>query len=200
MSSVEIPFLGKSQWWVETGVELWPQRESKSCFRNSISKPNKKLTFVLKFKLKGQKWPWKIQRPTLSCFSRFCKDQNVHLSLSLHFSLHHHSTPAPPWLHLLSQPNLDSRYRLSTVPTRLTFFSSENAQNRLSLVVSNHRRPKFSPLPTPDVARRFSSLVLNLFSEFFYLHMCFILFCFDFINWHIYSYVERKFILFDKML
>ena len=145
----------------------------------------------------------------------FLQDQNVHLSislsLSLHFSLHHQSTPAPPWLHLLSQPNLDSRClksppeieihcRLSTVPTRSTFFSSENAQNRLSLVVSNHQRPKFSPLPTPDVARRFSFLVLNLFSEFFYLHMCFIFFCFDFINWHTHTYVERKFILFDKML
>ena len=114
-------------------------------------------------------------------------------------------------VHLLSQPNLDSRclksppeieihYWLSTIPTRLTFFSSENAQNCLSVVVSNHQRPKFSPLPTPDVARRCSSLVLNLFFEFFYLHMCFILFCFDFINWHIHSYVERKFVLFDKIL
>ena len=178
-----------------------------------VSNSNKKLTFVLKetrqyiesFKLKRQKWPWKIQKPALSCFSPFCKIKmfiSLSLSLSLYFSLHHHSILAPPWLHLLSQPNLDSRCLksppeieihcwLSTVPTRSTFFSSENAQNRLSLIVSNHRRPKFSSLPTPDVARRFSSLVLNLFSEFFYLHMCFIFFLFWFYKLT-YTYICRK--------
>ena len=119
----------------------------------------------------------------------FLQNQNAHLSLSLplRFSLHHHSTPAPPWLHLLSQPNLDSRCLksqseieihcwLPTVPTRSTFFSLEKAQNRLSRCF----QPPASEVLSTSNTWRCKKVFFLLFWIYFLnfsIYIC-VLFCF----------------------
>ena len=172
--------------------------ESIWCFRNStstssVSKPSKKLTSIPKethqytesFKLKRRNWPWKIQRPAISCF---LQNQNVHLSLSavctttthqhLYDSIFSLSTPNLDSRCLTSLPEIEIHCWSSPVSMRLTFLFRRKKPKTVSL--SRCFQPPvlevFSPLLTPDIARRFSSLFLNLFFEFFYLHIWFVLF------------------------
>lgn len=109
----------------------------------------------------------------LSALPQSIAHQHLHL-LSL-------STPKLYSHCLASLPVIEIHWPSSLVPTILTFVLSENAQNCLS----------FLSFPTIDVGsslaasntwrckKVFSSLFFNLFSEFFYLYMCFALFfCF----------------------
>ena len=132
------------------------------------------------------------------------------ISLSL-CSLHHHNTPTPLWLHLLSLnskprqplPNITARDRdtlliiTSFNETDLSF-SSKKTQNRLSFTLfpTTGVRSFLAASNTWHCKKVFFSLFEFIFWIFLFTYMV----CFVFINWHAHSYVERKLVLFDKIL
>ena len=191
--------------------------ESIWCFRNStstssVSKPSKKLTSIPKgthqytesFKLKRRNWPWKIQRPAISCF---LQNQNVHLSLSAvcTTTTHQHLYDS---IFSLSTPNLDSRCLTSLPEIEIHCWSSPVSM-RLTFLF-RRKKPKtvsFTLFPTTGVRSFLAAsntwhckkVFFSLFEFIFWIFLFTYMVCFVFINWHVHSYVERKLVLFDKM-